>query len=771
MIINNISIRAKLILTTLILVMLLSILTLVYLDANRRAMNQSVLLGDRSELTSGFLSLQTGFYTLSPDNYPGELSDLLQQVHRVDELIRTVMAHKISSDDKDVSRKAEQLFTLLERFEETLRMKSEQDPAPRIQAQIDMDLLGAVLEEFNQALVEAGKLARIQRKRQLGTVMALGIFLLANLLIVFALNIRRSFANLSLYTRKLSTGSLPPPLDSFQGDEFGEIAGNLNLHTSDLKKKIDLISSLSSEEPGKLFMPQPEDDLGNALHILSDFLTKKELEEVTRNREDKKTNWISEGQAQVGEVLRSERDSVGELSFLIIQKLVTYMNMEMGSFFVTMETDSEHPDLELSASYAYDRRKFKNMSFEWGEGLPGTCAQEKERIFITDVPPDYFEVATALGSSLPNCILLVPLLVGDRVIGVLELATVRLLRPFEMEFVESLSERIASSLMAVRNNERSALLLEQSQTQAETLKEQDASMRENMVKLQEAQKDSSIKETEITGILNAINQSALVAELGLNGRFTSINEKFLMLLESGEEQVLGKLHSDFAIVDRTSQEYRGFWAKLKEGKSISNTEKYKLFSGEEVWLQQTFTPIISSEGRVHRILNIALNITEERSLQEEVLKRELEITLKGLDKQTLNQAVNTSLIKCELDAEGIIMLVNDKYCEVTGLSRKELLGRNYRLFLKDLEKDQFEKIWNEVLKEKVYEGSIRRSKPTGEEAWLVATFSPVKDEAGVIYKVYFMGLDITEKRLKYQLLEDANQEIERLKQRLSDLEL
>ena len=138
--------------------------------------------------------------------------------------------------------------------------------------------------------------------------------------------------------------------------------------------------------------------------------------------------------------------------------------------------------------------------------------------------------------------------------------------------------------------------------------------------------------------------------------------------------------------------------------------------------------------------------------------------------QTLHEAVNTSLIKCELDAEGIIMEVNDKYNEVTGYGRKEVLGRNYRLFLKDSEKDQFEKIWEEVIKEKVYEGVIRRSKPTGEEVWLVSTFSPVKDEAGVIYKVYYMGLDITEKKLKYQLLDDANQEIERLRERLKNYE-
>ena len=452
---------------------------------------------------------------------------------------------------------------------------------------------------------------------------------------------------------------------------------------------------MSRDEAAELFRPEAEDALGKALVVLSDYLSKKELHEVSRNREDKKENWISEGLAQLGEVLRSEREDVSELSFLIIQKLVSYMKMEMGSIFVSNYSDPEQPKLDLTASYAFDRRKFRTQSLDWGEGLPGTCALEMERIFISDVPPDYFDVISAFGSAKPNCILLVPLKIADGVAGVIELATVRLLRPFEIEFVESISERIASSLMAVQNNERTARLLEQSQSQSEILKKQEANLRENLEKLEQAQQDSSRKESEITGILNAINQSTLVAELGLNGRFTRINEKFLMLLESNEDQVLGKLHSDFAMVDRTSVEYKNFWAGLKEGKSISNTERYRLFSGEEIWLQQTFTPIINNEGRVQRILNIATNITEERTLQEQILTREQEITRRALDMQTLDQAVNASLIKCELDADGIIMLVNDNYCEVTGYSRKELLGRNYRLFLKDSEKDQFEKIWNE----------------------------------------------------------------------------
>ena len=61
---------------------------------------------------------------------------------------------------------------------------------------------------------------------------------------------------------------------------------------------------------------------------------------------------------------------------------------------------------------------------------------------------------------------------------------------------------------------------------------------------------------------------------------------------------------------------------------------------------------------------------------------------------------------------------------------------------------------------------IRRTKPTGEQVWLMSTFTPVKDEYGNVFKVFFLGKDITERKLKYQLLEEANKEIDRLRKEL-----
>jgi methyl-accepting chemotaxis protein len=190
----------------------------------------------------------------------------------------------------------------------------------------------------------------------------------------------------------------------------------------------------------------------------------------------------------------------------------------------------------------------------------------------------------------------------------------------------------------------------------------------------------------------------------------------------------------------------------------------------EIWLEETFSAVLDKEGKPIKILNIARDITETKKQQEALIKQAGEIKRKGAEMESFSIAVDNSMIQCEMSAEGDILSANSNFIEITGYSKKELVGKNNRIFLKGTEKEQFEKIWEEITKRKTYSGVIRRTKPNGEEVWLMANFSPVTDESGSIYKVFFLAQDVTEKRLKYQLLEEANKEIESLRERINKLE-
>ena len=767
---NAIPVRTKLLLVTLLTILLLAIPCLVYFSASNRFRAENELLAIRSALMSETGAFHQAVLEGLNGGDPGQVSSCIRHAHEIESLLSALTGHESLQANAETQLKAGQARSSLFRLVKELEAAPGEDSLRRVRAGTEMAMLGGLINELNRLTVRPQEMIVSKNRVHLTITLIMGVFLIGTLMTLLSSYISRSLGKIVRFTGELKDGMIPLPLEIKTGDELGAIAEHLNAHGADLRAKIGHISSLAAEGARDIYKPGEFDELGNALVLLSDFLSRKELEEINRNREDKKQNWISEGFAQVGEVLRSERENVSELSYAVIQKLITYMNVEMGALYITTGTDTGNRVLELASSYAYDRRKYLKRTLEWGEELPGTCAQEKKRIFLTEVPGDYFEVSSGTGSAKPNCLLLVPMMIEQEVHGVLELATVRLLRPFEIEFAESLADSIASSLLAVQTNERTSELLRESRARAEALERDESAAREHLRQLEEAQAAHLKRESEIAGIIGAMNQSMLVAELGLNGRYTRVNDLFLELLGVQKEQILGKPHGDIARVDPYSDQYKTFWASLRNGERMSNVESYKLITGGVIWLKQFFTPLVNNEGRVHKILYIGTDITETRALQDQLESREAEITRGTLEMETLNKAVNSSLIKCELDDEGIIMDVNGNYTGATGYGRKELLGRNYRLFLKDTEKEQFEKIWNEVIKEKVYEGVIRRSKPTGEEVWLVSTFSPVIDEAGKIYKVYFLGLDITEKKLKYQLLEDANKEIDRLREQLKDHE-
>src|SRR5690554_3313009 len=104
----------------------------------------------------------------------------------------------------------------------------------------------------------------------------------------------------------------------------------------------------------------------------------------------------------------------------------------------------------MTASVAFDRRKFADKTINWGEGLVGRCGLEKETILITDVPNDYIHITSGLGGANPGTILLVPLKSNDELYGVIELASFQILQTYEIELVEKSAESIASTIAMLK---------------------------------------------------------------------------------------------------------------------------------------------------------------------------------------------------------------------------------------------------------------------------------------------------------------------------------
>ncbi len=305
----------------------------------------------------------------------------------------------------------------------------------------------------------------------------------------------------------------------------------------------------------------------------------------------------------------------------------------------------------MTSCYAYDRRKFEQKKIYAGEGMVGACYQEKESIYITNIPDDYIHVTSGLGDATPKSLLIVPLKLNDEIYGVIEIASFNTFEKHEIEFIEKVGESIASTISNVKINSKTAQLLEQSQHQAEMMKAQEEEMRQNMEELtvtqeesarkaekmeqmviemknqaalmQQKEEEARKKAMEAEGVTAALNAANMTIEYGVDGKIININDNFLSFVHKKREDVVGTHHLDNINFDISfGKTYDDFWDELINGKSQKLKTKVEI-NDRVYWLMETYSPILDNYGKTIKILKIAIDITEN-VIKDEIIKQQVE---------------------------------------------------------------------------------------------------------------------------------------------------
>jgi PAS domain S-box-containing protein len=137
-------------------------------------------------------------------------------------------------------------------------------------------------------------------------------------------------------------------------------------------------------------------------------------------------------------------------------------------------------------------------------------------------------------------------------------------------------------------------------------------VRHNLTGLYESLEKLKNKEDEMTGIMNAINQSSATVEFCTNGFVIDANNKFLEMTGYPTlHEIQGKHHTIFMDEREydNNNEYEMFWKSIKEG-VIKYGEYMRIRKdGSIIWVAGTYTPIIDSKGKTVKILKIANDIT------------------------------------------------------------------------------------------------------------------------------------------------------------------
>ncbi len=438
-----------------------------------------------------------------------------------------------------------------------------------------------------------------------------GLLILVLIILFLANNITQPIKNITELLTELSKGKVDNSmqLELETGDEISKMGKALTLSIDGLMAKTDFANNIGKGNlDHELNLLSEEDTLGKSLLEMRDNLRKAQEGEKKRKIEEEKRSWINEGLAKFGEILRQNNDNLSKLGDELIKNMVWYLKASLGGIFVANETNSPIT-YDLVSAFAYDRIRYLERSFEEGEGLIGSCAAEKETIFLAQVPNDYIEVTSGLGGTQPNSVLLIPLKIEQDVLGVIELASLSKFLPHEIEFLEKLAESIASTLRTVKINQKTSELLKISQEQSEIMKSQEEEMRQNMEELQATQEESARKASEMEGLIDAINASSYVTEYDVKGNIININKAYLELHGMKREEIIGRHHSEnLVMTDEQKNSYDEFWSKLQKGIIQKQTSQI-IIAGKKFTFHETYTPIHNTNGEVYKILKISTDIS------------------------------------------------------------------------------------------------------------------------------------------------------------------
>ncbi|MEE4088664.1 PAS domain-containing methyl-accepting chemotaxis protein [Pseudomonas viridiflava] len=236
------------------------------------------------------------------------------------------------------------------------------------------------------------------------------------------------------------------------------------------------------------------------------------------------------------------------------------------------------------------------------------------------------------------------------------------------------------------------------------------------------------------GLMGALEKSMAVVELDLDGRILRANDNFLTAMGYRAEELPGKSHRDFCEPEMArSREYADLWASLRAGKFISGTFKRVGKTGKSVWLEASYNPVIDAQGKVIKIVKYALDVTRKVMLENETHSK-------------LN-AVDRAMAVCEFDPAGHVLTANDNFLHVMGFSLTDIKGKHHKTFCEPtfVNSSEYTEFWRKLNHGEFVGGQFKRLGKHGRVVWLEATYNPVYDVEGKLYKIVKFASDITDR--------------------------
>ncbi len=293
-----------------------------------------------------------------------------------------------------------------------------------------------------------------------------------------------------------------------------------------------------------------------------------------------------------------------------------------------------------------------------------------------------------------------PLIVHDRIVGVVAMFSRRPFTPFALRALSSVAQGIAIGIDRRRG-------------------------------------EDAIRQLSV-----AVDQGpAAVLVTDPEGTIQYVNERFTRITGYSAAEALGQTPRMLKTGATPEQVYRDLWTTIKSGREWRGEIQNRRKSGELFWNAVSISPVRSASGEIDKFVGVQEDITARKEAEAALEERE----------QRFRQVVeNISEAYYVMTANFTETLyISPAYETIWGRSCRSLY-EDPRSFLDPVPVEDRERLEAYIARiqagEDAGEVEFRVIRPDGQARWVLGHAVPIRDEHGDVYRIAGVALDITERK-------------------------
>ena len=254
---------------------------------------------------------------------------------------------------------------------------------------------------------------------------------------------------------------------------------------------------------------------------------------------------------------------------------------------------------------------------------------------------------------------------------------------------------------------------------------------------------------DASAVLDALGRSQAIIEFDLTGKILRANDNFCKTVGYQQSEIVGRAHSMFlSPEDSASPEYKSFWAKLSRGEYDQGQYRRRAKNGDEIWIEASYNPVFRF-GKPYKAVKIATDITS--------IKR------RSAEDNGKLAALSRAQAMIEFTPDGKILSANENFLATLGYTAEDIIGKHHSMFCEPTyaQSQDYRDFWKELGKGHFSTGQFMRLGKDGKRVFIQASYNPIIDDRGRVFKVVKFAFDVTD---RMHAVEELGAALERLSQ-------